>query len=478
MLTKKKVSTIILTSTLTFFTACGGGGGGGSDTPTPSNEQIVPSNINVAIPPSLKGNRNSGGATSPKTTLQKASFKANSTAVPSRGYSELQTTISMAEEVIQSTKENMVYLNSMMPDIQSECQGTAINTPCTIPADTITLTITSQINQKLAKVAQEFNAQAEALPVGTTFILGQVKYTEFNNTHPYQYDVVLDLKPALNRLGANVTKDLETVRWSADKNGVQTLSDVQDSDGSYTMNLTYKKEDNGSAFMKITDTFNMTTQPQVSGVFSLTLNELKDAQNTIQVDSTGTINDATNGTIKFSSKGEVTDNGGSLTSTGEFGGNKFAEKESFDGQGALKQSKYCDDSDENNCTLDDEDSWHTFDETLGTDSSDFNEDELTTTPTSYFVDLVVTGGSLQDGMCELLPPSFDTTHLEDGIGIIEKSIGNLSAFQNDASAILYDKSYVNQLDALKIVCFLPTSDGLDANFVELTGADRPTLTAP
>jgi hypothetical protein len=246
------------------------------------------------------------------------------------------------------------------------------------------------------------------------------------------------------------------------------------------MNLTYKKEDNGSAFMKINDTFNITTQPQVSGLFSLTLKDLKDAQNSVQVDSTGTINDGTNGTITFSSKGEVTDSGGSLTSKGEFGGNKFAEKESFDGQGALKQSKYCDDT---TCNLNDETSWHTFDENLGIDNNDTPitidlPNDNTDNEPIYIVQAI--GGNLTIKnsyesleLYYLIPNDIDLSSHET---VQDNKIASISVFKNDAGGldtvvVPLNLEYINSLNDLSIVYL----DKRTNNYVKIAQEDKPTF---
>ena len=205
---KTKLLTLsIASSTLLLFAACGGGSSsdGGTTPPAPpadTTTNIVPQKINISIPDGLKSTRTT-------TTTQKVSFQKTTETIPSRGYEQLKETIKEAERTIKNVKENMVYLNSMMPDIQTACEGTAVNTQCTIPAGEISLTINSSIKSDLDDIQSEFDSLEEEgglPPLNTELTMGQVLYTVFDNTHTYQQNVVLDLKPTFSALGLTVNK--------------------------------------------------------------------------------------------------------------------------------------------------------------------------------------------------------------------------------------------------------------------------------
>jgi len=480
MKTTKILTFTLITSTLLLLNGCGGGGSGGETSiPTGSSNAIVPQKININIPNGLKNNRNAAPAQ--KQTFQKVSQKTSDT-IPSRGYQQLKTTVDEVERTIQEVKEDMVITNAMMPDIQTECEGTAINEVCTIPAGVISLTITNSIIADLTAVQNEFGTvdPASLPPVNFVLTMGQVHYTQFDNSHLYQQDIVLDLQPTFAALGIEITKELETIRWSGDKNSIETISDIDDAEGKYTMHLTYNQVPNGITNMNVTQSYSLGTgATAVQGNFSFDMKETHDAVNTIIVDVSGA-NTSNGYTDTFKENGELTDNGGFLVSKGSFADSEFAEKETFDKEGNLLQSKYCDSFDlAETCVISDETTWHTFDEILGIDDDTFEEqvfDENDFGEEADYVfktqELTVTGGTLSDGICDLLPPSFNTANISQGEGIFENSVGNIFKFESDVEAFLFNTTYIDQLDALKVVCF----NGETAEFVELRGADRPTLT--
>lgn len=491
----KKTTFLLLglsTATLLLFTACGGGGSTGGETPpttppTGTKATTVPQKINIDIPNGLKANRNAAIST-------KASLEKSNESIPSYGYERLKSSISEAEERIKNIKHNMVYLNSMMSDIETECTNVPLNTQCTIPAGKISLSITNEINEEISKINEGFKStEDETPPVGTKLTLGQVLYTKFDTNHTYQHHVILDLQPTFSDLGANITKQLETIKWSDDNNSVQTISDYGDEDFTYKMQLLYTKEiENNIENMTIADSFKEVAT-SMSGSYSLYLKNLNDVNNTFTITTNGQfITDSTKD--NFNSKGQISDNGGFLSSTGSFGGEtQYAEKETFDKEGNVLKSIYCDGFSQS-CDLSDESTWHTFDDIYGIDYdySDINE-----TDESFYVDfndtypvddeeyesgfsefpLTITGGNIPEGICTLLPPTHDTTNIENGIGIWENSIGSIFKYEEDLEGYLYDSNYLDALNTIKIICLKPTEDGLDANLVELTGSDRPTLAA-
>jgi len=482
MINTKLLLLSLSSSTLLFFTACGGGGSTSEENPptnasTESTSVTVPQKINIDIPDGLKATRNAN-------VNNQTSFQKTEATIPSYGYQNLKSSIQEAEERIRDIRHNIVYLNSMMNDIVAKCTTVSINTQCTIPAGTISLNITEDINKEIANIDQEFNTinNEETIPVGTTLTLGQVLYTKFDNNHTYQNHVVLDLQPTFSNLGLEVTKLLETVKWSDDNNSVQTISDVNEEYGNYKMQLVYVKDPNsGIENMTIIDSFDE-TESSFSGNYSLSLKNSNDVNNTFEVNTKGEFLDMGFKT-SFNSKGEISDNGGFLNSNGSWSeDSQYAEKETFDKNGNVLKSLFCD-SLSDSCNLSDESTWHTFDENFGIDFDyddnqtfydDFNETFVSDDSNMFFIkDLVVTGGTIPEGMCDLLPPSFDTKNLEDINLIQENTIGVIFNYDDEEpSGTLYNSSYTDQLETLKVVCV----EGLELKYKELTGDDRPTLT--
>jgi len=277
---------------------------------------------------------------------------------------------------------------------------------------------------------------------------------------------------------------LETVRWSDDEKNVETISDVNDEFGTYYMHLSYAKKDDNSSFMSVNNNFTdpaLDGVPALNGTFAVTLSELNDANETVKVTSSGKYSDGTF-SDSFNSAGQINSNGGYLNSNGTFGEYvTYAEKETFDENGSVLQSKYCDEivGEVNTCSLADESTWHTFDDEFGIDSDDFSEEEFgeyhDEDENSIFdsQSLVVTGGNFNDGICTLLAPDFsltsETSPFEEAIGAIFKFEGEQESI---LEGILEDSSFENQLDELKIFCLNEENDNME----ELSAENRPTLT--
>jgi len=180
----KKLLPLSMVASLLIFTACGGGGDSTpkNETPSETKNVTVPQKISIVIPDALKNKR------SADENIGKLSISKSQNSIESYGYQQLQSTISRAEETIESVKENMKYLTLMMPDIVKACANTPENTKCTIPSGEIELTVEGQ-----------------------TFSMGEILYTQQDSTKKYQQIVVLDLKPTLEEMGETLEKDLETV---------------------------------------------------------------------------------------------------------------------------------------------------------------------------------------------------------------------------------------------------------------------------
>jgi len=480
----KLITLSIVGSTLLLLTACGGGSSSSdagtppATPPTQTSKTTVPTKINIAIPDGLK-NRRRGQQ---QLIVSKSSNQKTTDTIESYGYTQLTQTIQEVEVTIKGVKENMVYLGSMLTDIRTACEGTAINTQCSIPAGQISLTIDDSIQSDLKELESEFDdleVEGEAPPLNTTFTMGEVLYTQFDSNHTYQQDVVFDLQPAFSDLDFNVTKMLETVRWSDDENNIETISDINDEFGAYSMHLNYAKKDDNSSFMSIKNNFTnpaLDGVPASSGTFAVTLSELNDTNETIKVTSSGKYSDGTF-SDSFNSAGQINSNGGYLNSNGTFDENgTYAEKETFDANGSVLQSKYCDEivGEVNTCSIADESTWHTFDDEFGIDSDDFSEEEFADDnfddEDSIFnsQSLVVTGGNFNDGICTLLAPDFTVT---SETSPFEEAIGAIFKFEEEQEGLLEDSSFENQLDDLKIFCL-----DEEGNIEELSAENRPTLT--
>lgn len=449
-----------------LLSACGGDS---SSDATPSEDtktKIVPTKINITIPDGLKNRRKD-------VVVINNTFQKVTDSIPSYGYEQLTSTITEAEETIKSVKENMIYLGSMMKDIQKACENVSINQACTLPAGDISLKIDNEIHSNLKELYKEFNdteVQEMLPPLEMTLPVGNILYTQYDATHTYQYDVVVDLQPMFDGLDIKVNKQLETIRWAEDNKTIETISDIDDEFGTFYMHLNYVKKDDTS-LMNIKNNYTNPAEggfPASKGKFAMTLEELNDRNETIKVTSNGTFSDGIF-SDSFSSIGQINVNGGYLNSTGTFDGdNKYAEKETFDVNGNILQSKYCDEGEGATCNITDESTWHTFDEALGIDSDNFSDEAFEENDfMENAQELIVSGGTFLEGVCMILPPNFTLT-LEENL--FDESIGNIFKFEEEQTGILYDSKFSNQLEDVQIFC-LNQEDKIEV----LTAQNRPTL---
>jgi len=426
----KKLLPLSMATALFLFTACGGSGGDAllknADTP---QKVSVPQKISIDIPASLKSNRKPSGG-------EKISRKDGQTyellpAVKSYGYEQLQSTIKEAEKTISSVKESLTYLNTIMPDILKECQDTPKNETCTIDAGTISLTVEKE-----------------------TLTFGEVTYTQYDSSKKYQQVVVLDLQPIFESMGEELTKELETIKWSNDENHIETLSDAEFQGSSYAMLLRYDKAEDGSSKMLITDAF---ADDVYKGNFTLKMDDKNDALHTVNIETSGNSQYGEEGDT-FSSKGTVNDNGGFLISKGSFAGDSYAEKETFDTTGKLLQSSFCNTYE--TCQIDDPSTWIKFDEEGGGIVDDFNdtnfEDTFPEEIEGDFIEpleLTFTNSENfpQYTYCAILPLDYNTSSLNEK-DVYPNSIGSFARFDDELFGIFFGSEDATTLNTLPVAC--------------------------
>jgi len=460
----KKRSSLLLGS-LFLLSACGGSGSD-KNKPIPLNVS-VPTQININIPQSLKA---------------RPSQKTENETVSSYGYQQLKSTINEAENNILTTKKNIIYLNKVMPKIMEECIDIEINEECIIPEGIVSLEITDELQTETQAIDDEFNTTTTELPQ-VTLSLGEIHYIHKDKENAYQHKVTVDLTSAFSELSANITKSSETIQWKDDNSSIEITSIFEELDSQYTMHLNYNKNSDGTVEMKIEDTF---SDELFKGNFLLQVKELNDVNNTVQVESSGTFT-TDEESDSFNSTGQVSDTGGYLLSTGNYSETiKYAEKEFFDKQGILLQSTFCEEnpafSDET-CKIEDESSWHNFDQEFGIDyaedSNDFDSlDSTDSTHVNSFDTIKIVGGNLKimdkDSdyqNYEMIPA--DTNISND---FIKEIIAVITLEKNDLEEIestifFTDKIYNGDLNDLMIVYLDSKTD----EYLVVEDKDKPTF---
>ena len=447
-ITKKLLPISIVASII--LTACGGGGTNTQDNNS-NNEAInqeniknsisVPQKISIDIPDALKKNRN---APANKEKILNDDNQENNNA-QSFGYQQLRDTIFQAEETINNVKKNMKYLTLMMPDIVKECSNTEKNKECTIPAGKVKVTVKNQ-----------------------TFSIGKILYTQQDDKKTYQQVVVLDLKPTLIAMGqSGLKKDLETVKWSTDKNHVETFSDIQDEEGAYNMKLDYDMAEDNSSKMVITETF---SNIDTKGSFKLKVNDINDGNNTVKIETIAT-NKFQDKSDSFSSKGVAGDNGGHLITRGTFEDEEYAEKETFDANGTLLKSSYCHAN--NGCNIDEPSTWMNFDDIKGI-VDDFNDDNFPQDIDVNFREPLELSFNQSENFpkntyCEILPSDYNGSL--NKVDIYNNSIGSFARFDDEIFGTLFDMNEKDNINSLPILC----NNSKNSDFYQLTDDKRPTI---
>ena len=479
---QKLLISLFTTFSLLTLNGCGGGGSGMGDPYSPPVESkpsnSVPKKVNVDIPKALKNDRSS-------PALNRL-YRQSGTDI-SLGYEELKNSIKVAEGTLKEVKSNLVLLDSMMPDIKKECKDTPVNTTCTIPARTISLTIGTTINEEIKKIDYEFKdvGGSHQLPLDMTLTMGEIHYTKYDSTHPYQYDINIDLKPTFSDLGVTVDKNLQHVKWSDDNSSIDIVSDAAYNGDSWNMHLKYSQDSNGKESMSIADNFNIQNGSSLSGTFNLKVEKLHDTNDTVKVASSGTFLDNEN--YKFNSSGQIDKNGGFLISKVKIGDvEEFASKESFDINGSLLNSKYCDTLIANGCDINDETTWYKFGVDLSQNSSNSSDNPNNNDNASSEYTLAILqingGEQLDEGLYELLPKDIDLS-TGDAIKKVEDyEIAWVNVFTDDnnqkiLTGLINYEHYGKGMDLNQMNLYKSEGNGYSSpvKFTKVPDSKKPTF---
>ena len=409
---------IIMSFSLVFFIACG------NDANNTKDEALlvtVPEKIDIKMPDALKGNRS--------TQQNKSIFqKTSDSTVESKGYTSIKSTIVEAEETILKTNQLFSKYKSMMPNIIESCADIKINEQCTI-------------------IEPQF----------TSLNINKILYTQNDSTHTLQHSITLYFP-----LEGELILNLETLKWSQDNNFITTIQHKEDPYDRGRLQLDYQKQNNGLSTMKIHEIFG--AHQYEYGEHFFNIENTNDINKTVKIKTN--VFAIYDGLLDgYSVKSSINKNGGYLTykEVSDEHNKTSIEKEYFDAIGKLLDTKFCY-SDKNNCDINDESTWQIYGEN---NENSFPDDNIN------IYDFEVKGGELHTGFCELLPSDFEiksTMSLEE---ILSHDIASIVKNNTKSEGILYNKNYINELNSLKIICFIDTEY---TEYVELLGTDRPILT--
>ena len=460
-----KTKQILLSFTLSvLLLACNSSSKKTESTP-PNNEKIsVPKSIGVSIPKSLQ--KSSTTATHQKTSDEPL-------AVPSSmGYGQLVDSVSQLSSTKKNIEIELLVIAHIMNDITQYCAGTPVDTTCTIPKGELTLTF----NNELVNEIKEIEPNITGIE-GQTQPLDKIEFTQYNETKAFQYAF---------KIYEDNEKSNSSIQWSKDEKHIRSAYEgYENSKLTFSSSINYDELSNANKKMTVNDSyvnfdgktedfhFNITDKGNES--YAISANENFEFG-------------------KFSSLGELSKKGGYLVFTGEYDGQNFSEKETFDAEGNLLSSSFCDSS--ITCSFDDPTTWQVSGVEDASVEENFNIDENIDNLENYdYTPLKVTGGNLHGEFYMLLDPAL----LPQDIGIddmnsqmIEKAlVGNIYNFNGEMVASLYNNNYLKLLDTLVLaeVIFAPydidtpvnanateNSTNAEPTYKAVSKADTPTLT--
>ena len=440
-----KTKQILLSVTLSLLLLACNSSSSKTDTTPEKNEKIsVPKKIGVSIPKSLQKNRTN-------TAPQKVSDEA-STATPSMGYMQLIDSISQLNSTKKEIEIELLVISHIMGDITQYCDGTPLDSTCTIPKGKLSLTLDNELVDAINEI--EPNSIEEE---GQTQILDKIEFTQYNETKAFQYSF---------KIFDEDEKSNSNIQWSKDEKHIRSAYEgYENTKLAYSSSINYDEFSNTNKKMTVNDSALNPDGKHEDFHFSIT--DKGNKNYTIKANDNFELG-------KFSSLGELSKKGGYLIFTGEYDGEKFAEKETFDAMGNLLSSSFCDSS--MSCSLEDPTTW----QASGAEEPYFEEDfNIDDTEEFEITPLNVTGGNLKGEYYFLL----DSAQLPQDIGIdemnmpmIEKAIvGEIYNFDGKLVASLSNSKYKKELNSLLLVEVV-FNDNKEPTFNAVEKKDMPTLT--
>ena len=432
----------------------------------------IPKEINIDIPKALKDSSKRAEKGSRRVRKQHKAELGES-----RGYLQLKDEISQLEDMKSDLEINLLFAGQLIGDIEKSCQDISLGTTCTIEANKLSLLFTQDIIDEMSKIMGEIGSSM----LGETIPLGEVKFTQYSGSETFQYALAMDMSDIEE--GEDAGSSTQTIKWSKDETHVFSSYSYRDDTFENEMTMDYTKKADGQREMRTDDTY-FDKETQDRGSFHFKIVQLPDEEEHFKVESSSKdsmVFDSDRFDSSFSSKGEISPQGGFLTFVGLFeGDDEFKEKELFDGEGNIISSSYCDTL--SDCKLDDESTWLEYGEVDFELDDEFDIDESFEELEDFeFTPLSVTGGNLQEGEYlllspTLLPSDIDIEQMSLEM-ILNASVGDIFSFEGEVMASLHSSSYKDQLNSLILVREILSEEEefVEPSFKIVADIDRPTL---
>lgn len=417
--------------------------------PDKEDQIFIPEKISVEIPELLSSTSNEKNAKQQK--IEEEFFGGEAT-----GYQDVQNYIAFLEDTIKGIKFNIIIGNSSIVKIQSICKSIPIDEICTIPANTLFVTIDkSLIEQYETFFPDSFDIDEDS--VGKEVPYDLVEFVKHDENSTYQYDIQLKMTEIFKALytkeyisDANVTSVVQNVKWSDNNNTIlSSISYGRDDNTSIDWTVHYENRPDIEEHMHLHDKV-VENIPEESSMVNFDLTSKYDVNETSiykfnEINEKFSVGEGTLSLNTYSAYGELTKGNGfqtfSQTEIDEtFGDSKIRTQEIFTNSGELIATTYCSSFDEA-CNIFEPSSWYIESE----DEISFEHVEAVS-----FDELNITSSILKEGEYFLLPLNYDTSLLT-AQAVLDDNVGTFIVFKGLNQGALYDRTYLNDLETLQIV---------------------------
>jgi len=440
---------LILLTVLFIFIGCGLMGQPEKD----KNRLQIPEKISVDVPTVL-----SEGKHTPK--IEK--IKVDRVEGDATRYQKVQEYISEVQTVVKEIKSNLFLGNHIIADIEKACIEVAVDKICTIPKDTLSLTVTQEVLDKLKILVPNIFEYGDTKSLkGESLFFGIVEFVRHDENSTYQYSLQMDMSSINGRLAFYDTKKapkiIQVIKWSEDNNRIfSSITTKYESGLDFPWTLHYSNTPKLEESMHLNDrTIGNSEYPSTNRLFSLTNRYDENETSIVKLNSIES--QETNKEVaieQVSSFIKLTKDMGvqKFTQTNSIfhSQSKVNREEVFDGEGLLLATTYCD-STSSECDLYDSSTWYSDvdDESIFAPVAEVN-----------FKELKIVGGNLKNGEYLLLPLGYDVTELTLQ-KMQELYVGEFTILNKSSQGVLYDMNFVNKLDELQLV-YAKYNDNLDA----------------
>lgn len=268
------------------------------------------------------------------------------------GHHTLQNHLEAVNETQKLLELNLLLAERLMKDIKSHCEGTGVGELCKIESDTFSLVLDDNLLNDMSQISGESPDAEDLAKRGKRIPFGAITYVAYDETVPYQYDLLINTTETEKFLGGESVDSAALIKWSQDKNQVFMVYSFNDDNLTNTLVLDHNKSREDSHQVVIENNVS-NSEGETYNYCYLNLNDVNDSLNVLGVMHTN------DGDFKLSSMmyvlGELAKDKPYLNYFGKVNEIAFEEHQRFDNNGSIISSKFCNAHLE--CDLSDESTW-------------------------------------------------------------------------------------------------------------------------